>query len=207
MQRIVTYIILDPRGANQRVDIPFDTLVCGNFTGRKQSLTRGALIKEERLINRSNFSAVMQDQEIKPSFEVENCLGGSRKILVELPIVDLSSFHPDTLDEHVEVLRALKAFHELLNEVLSGVGDAEDAEDLLREFIHSKLDGTLMDLGQFASLPAALEEAWKPSPQTASENGKSKDGEESSEYRNDKETHPKTDGDGDGKEPAKNQQP
>ncbi len=121
-------------GKQEDVKLPFRVVVLGDFS-LGSSTDRQVDLEERKMrsVNGTNLSDLMKDMGMSISFEVDDKLStdGEGKMMVELPIDRMKSFHPDEIVHHVPKLKALLLLRKLLLEMQA---DIDNRKDLRRKF-------------------------------------------------------------------------
>ena len=158
-------------GQEEEVKLPFRVVVLGDFSLGSSS-DRQVDVEERKMrsVNGSNLNELMKDMKMSVSFEVDDKLSsdGEGKMMVQLPIDRMKSFHPDEIVNHVPKLKALMMLRKLLLEMQSDIDNRKDLRRKLYELFSNKEDLKKMleseQLKGYASmrLPVAKPEDVKP---------------------------------------------
>jgi type VI secretion system protein ImpB len=128
-------------GQEEDVKLPFRVVVLGDFS-QGSSKDRQLDLDERKLraVNGSSLNDLMKDMGMSVSFEVDDKLSsdGEGKMMVELPIDKMKSFHPDEIVQHVPKLKALMLLRKLLLEMQSDIDNRKELRRTLYELFSSK---------------------------------------------------------------------
>ncbi|MGZ3460709.1 MAG: type VI secretion system contractile sheath small subunit, partial [Archangium sp.] len=115
-------------GQEEDVKLPFRVVVLGDFS-LGSATDRQADVEERKLrsVTGSNLNELMKDMGMSISFEVDDKVSadGEGKMMVELPIDRMKSFHPDEIVHHVPKLKAL-LLRKLLLEMQSDIDNRKE---------------------------------------------------------------------------------
>ncbi|MBN1209778.1 MAG: type VI secretion system contractile sheath small subunit [Myxococcaceae bacterium] len=158
-------------GQEEDVKLPFRVVVLGDFS-LGSSTDRQVDLEERKLrsVNGNNLSELMKDMGMSISFDVDDKLSsdGEGKMMVELPIDRMKSFHPDEIVNHVPKLKALLLLRKLLLEMQADIDNRKDLRRKLYELFSNKDElKKLLESEQLKSyvsmrLPTAKAEDAKP---------------------------------------------
>ena len=128
-------------GKEEDVKLPFRVVVVGDFS-LGSATDRQADLEERKLrsVTGSNLNELMKDMGMSISFEVDDKLSsdGDGKMMVELPIDRMKSFHPDEIVHHVPKLKALLLMRKLLLEMQSDIDNRKELRRKLYELFSNK---------------------------------------------------------------------
>jgi type VI secretion system protein ImpB len=128
-------------GQEEDVKLPFRVVVVGDFS-LGSATDRQADLEERKLrsVTGSNLNELMKDMGMSVSFEVDDKLSadGEGKMMVELPVDRMKSFHPDEIVHHVPKLKALLLMRKLLLEMQSDIDNRKDLRRKLYELFSNK---------------------------------------------------------------------
>ncbi|MFM2484454.1 type VI secretion system contractile sheath small subunit [Celerinatantimonas yamalensis] len=123
--------------AQAELELPFKTLVVGDFKGRAEDTP----IEERKaiLVDKNNFEAVMRDSQLEVSTSVPNQL--TDEVGQELPISvsfkSLSDFSPDAIAEQVPELQKLIELREALVALKGPLGNIPEFRKQLQTLLES----------------------------------------------------------------------
>lgn len=121
-------IVYRPATGDQKEEkeLPFKTLVVGDFTLRNDS-TR---LEDRKVIdvNKNNFNDVLKEQNLKLELNVRNRLSGDQndednKMAVNLDIENIKDFNPDAIAEKVPELKQMLELRESLKALKGPLGN------------------------------------------------------------------------------------
>jgi type VI secretion system protein ImpB len=128
-------------GQEEDVKLPFRVVVLGDFS-LGSSTDRRVDLEERKLrsVNGNNLNELMKDMGMSVSFDVDDKLSsdGEGKMMVELPIDRMKSFHPDEIVNHVPKLKALMLLRKLLLEMQADIDNRKDLRRKLYELFSNK---------------------------------------------------------------------
>ncbi len=128
-------------GEPEDVKLPFRVVVLGDFSlGSSKDRQVDLEERKMRSIAGNNLNDVMKDMGMSISFEVDDKVSsdGEGKMMVELPISRMKSFHPDEIVHHVPKLKALMLLRKLLLEMQSDIDNRKELRRKLYELFSNK---------------------------------------------------------------------
>ena len=128
-------------GQEEDVKLPFRVVVLGDFS-LGSAKDRQVDLEERKLrsVTGSNLNELMKDMGMSISFEVDDKVSadGDGKMMVELPIDRMKSFHPDEIVHHVPKLKALLLMRKLMLEMQSDIDNRKELRRTLYELFSNK---------------------------------------------------------------------
>jgi len=132
--RVNLFLEVQKGGAQQKVELPLRMLVMGDFTGKESGV---ALDDREKInINKDNFEAVLNSQNVKLDMNVPDTLrGGDEEMKVHLDIENMGDFNPENVAKQVPQLERLLATRNLLQDLRNRIISVADFRKKLESVI------------------------------------------------------------------------
>lgn len=112
-------------GAKEEIELPLKLLVLGDFTQRADE--RKLEDRKAISIDKNNFDAVLEKQELTLALNVHNCLqetDGNEELGINIRIRSLKDFNPVSLVEQVPELKSLMELRNALMALKGPLGNA-----------------------------------------------------------------------------------
>ncbi len=151
----------DVGGAKEKIELPFKTLVLGDFTGEPPAAGDNLQTRKKVNINKDNFENVMKEMKLGVKLTCANKLSAKPgdEMAVSLKFDSMKSFHPEEVAKQVPELNALLAARMLLKDLRARIISGRELRTELEKIIKDPalLQKTLDDLQAIAPLPKSLE--------------------------------------------------
>ncbi|UXM95239.1 type VI secretion system contractile sheath small subunit [Bartonella sp. HY329] len=125
-------------GQQEEKELPLRMFFVGDFTGQEDQTP----IEERKIlsIDKNNFSAVMEDQNINIAVTVPNTLSGNKddELRVDLDINSLDDFSPDAIAKKVPELSKLLELRDALNALKGPLGNFPSFRQTIQNIIDDK---------------------------------------------------------------------
>jgi type VI secretion system protein ImpB len=145
--RVNIRYVKDTGGSQEELELPLKLLILGDFTMKEDD---SSLEDRKRTgIDKSNFGAVLKEQNLNLDLVVPNTLAGDGEIPVKLKIESLDDFTPTGIANQVPELKTMLEVRSLLTDLKAKVISN-------REF-RKQLETVLNDKAKMASVIAELD--------------------------------------------------
>ncbi len=152
----------DVGGAKEKIELPFKTLVLGDFTGQPSASGDALQTRKKINVNKDNFESVMREMKLGVKLTCPNKLSGKEgdEMAVSLKFDSMKSFHPEEVAKQVPELNALLAARMLLKDLRARLISGRELRAELEKIIKDPalLQKTLDELQVIAPLPDSLAE-------------------------------------------------
>ena len=150
--RVNLFLELPDGDATEKVELPFRTLVLGDFTGREDDTP----LEDRELvdINADNFESVMDSMDLGLDMVVpDTTRGEDHDLKVNLKIDGMDSFRPEQVAKQVPELDRLVAVRNLLQDLRNRVVSMSSFRRQLEAIVTdpSQLDQLVSELGAFVA--------------------------------------------------------
>lgn len=126
--------------AQSEIELPFKTLVVGDFKGHPEDSS----IEERKVvsIDKDNFQSVMKESELSITTTVQNKLveDDNAELPINLSFKSLSDFSPDTIATQVPELNKLIELREALVALKGPLGNIPAFRERMQELLGSEED-------------------------------------------------------------------
>jgi type VI secretion system protein ImpB len=158
--RVNLFLELPDGDATEKVELPFRTLVLGDFTGRADDTPLED--REVVDVNADNFESVMKSMDLGLDMVVPDTVrGGDNDVRVNLSIESMDDFRPESVARQVPELDRLVAVRNLLqdlrNRVVSMASFRRQLESIVTD--PAQLDRLVAELGALVEDDDATDEA------------------------------------------------
>jgi type VI secretion system protein ImpB len=119
--------------AKKKMELPLKMLIVGDFSARTHN---DRLSDRERIsMNRENLTQVMESMSLNLKYNVENKISESGDLAIDMRIMNMDSFKPESVAKNVPALSRLLAARNLLKDLKSNLLDNREFRKRLEEIL------------------------------------------------------------------------
>lgn len=121
--------------AKKKIELPFKTLVMGDFSFKKNGERVADRQKIE--INKNNFEQIMKGMDLSVKYSVDDKLSGEegKGIPVNLKISSMKSFNPENVAKNIPAISRLLAARNLVKDLRANLLDNREFRKRLEQIL------------------------------------------------------------------------